>query len=199
MAQPLLATHRMQFEYVVDGVPHKIREWCSAVTTGSPGVYALVDRLGGSAVTASNYADAYIDALGNLFHNGAPTSMGWTLFIKTGPNFFPLEVGSHSFTGVGAPNVEASQLTMYFRDTAFNHIRVQAMESVLVPTQHYTTTGSLPSTILSFAGEYTPAFAGSVAAYEWVQSRSGLYLNASSFVAATTDFNDKLRRRRGLV
>lgn len=200
MATALAATSRIQLQIAVPGVrPHLARHYCKAAPSGG-GSYNVTLR-DSSTVLVSTIAESWIDSLSDLYPYTQVPSMNWTLESLISGLWVPVASGTHSLPHGPTTSVyAASQVTLTLRDTGFHKVRSVMMETYMPVGVKSVSLGGIPSPASGWAGEYTDAFIGTNATYQWVVGRSNLYLLAGSpIVGYVTDLNDKIRRERGIA
>lgn len=202
MPSPLTATHRLEFQYTVDGVLHKSHAYCHAIpsTLSDPTGFDLERRVPLTPIGAAAAIDAFWTNLNNIMAS-AQTSFGVTVLqVRAGTVFNPIAFRNTPVTpSQTGTYVKAAQVTVTFRGEDFSHLRVDILESLLIPGQHV---AAIPTTGMEggWMAGYDPLRAVAADPYNWQMSRNQQFISgAGGFVALTTDLNDKIRRRRGIA
>lgn len=197
MSSPLVATARIDLQYTVSTLPHHFRAYVKDLTVaGSSWTVAQRPSLG-AAIDWADAAQGIWDTIRALMPVGS-TADSATLQSRSGTIWTPL--ASYSPTGAVSANTysPAQQMTLTLRDTGFKKVRVIFLEQTFAIPIHYPSYGGLSGDVLTFAKQFTTNRTVTNAPFEWQVSRSEDYLADFSFVALTTDLNDKVRRARNL-
>lgn len=195
MSVPLLATHRLEFNYLVDGYPHKTRLYCDAVGGAPP--YDIALRNGVDTITAQEAVDSFCTVLAGILPSATASFGDAVLERNDAPVWTPIEfVTSGAAPASGAAYIPAEQVTVSLRDTANHPVRVIVLEANVTVGKKSVNPGSTWDAELTTLTQWlTSAVSGSTdEGYNWVMSRGAYFL--SSFVSVVTDLNDKIRRGR---
>jgi hypothetical protein len=196
MAQPLVATSRITIPYTVDGQPHKARAYCSQSGVVVGGFIQIDSRITPSAIGWNDATMQWQSRLQQILPN--TTVFGAALLEeRSGVVWNPLDV--LALTGTGTNSTKpASQITTVLRDAAFFKVKAVLLDTNQQPTNHY---GS-PVTGVTDLDTYLVGYSASIIPedpFYWQKSRGDRFLISSPFVGLTTDFNDRVRRARGLT
>jgi hypothetical protein len=182
--------------YTVSGSRHKLRAYCN-VAPPHTFPFSLSYRDGSSAlwtVSAQQWSVALSE-----FNPAGTTADGIVLEKFDGLIWNPIDTynpTAPTFTGTLSP---ASQLTMTLRDILFHQVKIVVLDTKYQPTF---TQKALPLVSPLPAGLYAFYYGPSAdpnSPFFWQVSRSADYLAVNNFIGITSDFNDKARRRRGLI
>src|ERR1700690_2054711 len=197
MATPLVPTTKIQWVYTVSGVPHKLVTLVNATLIG--GVWNLLDR---DLVTTHTLADAMSGinpAFQAISGSDWDTGITGTLFQLSGIVWNPMSVVTDTITPAGGTGILGSQMTMVLRDINFKQVKVLVMEGTCAVGKHYNSQSAIEAAVGDFAKAFDGTGVTAHKPYLWVVCRSGGHLiGGSPWIGVTTDFNNKLRRRRGL-
>lgn len=192
---PVLSTHRIQFPYTVDGLPHKVHFYVNAYEVASvwkltniggfsdPGFHAAVDQIEellapAFQVTISEFGTSILQVL----DDGA---------------YFPVA----TYSGGGAPTstdpyTKAGQATSTFYAEDFSQVDFMLLETTETFFGHVTNIPDLSSTFEDITNNIiTPTAAAHLG--NWMRSRSSDGIQ--SFIGWTLGLNRKARRNRGMV
>ncbi len=198
MAQTLVATGRIIFQYTISSVLHKLHVYVKNPTLVGAN-WQINSRTSDSNDTGvTNAVDGLALALESIF----PTSVtigSAILETRSGTVWTP----QASYTPIGispvGSSVGASEITATFRDSAFHKLRVVLSECETQPPAHAITLTGAPAAIGDCLKQWTASHTTSVPPYLWAVSMSNLYLNTAPFVAYTVTYNKHLRRVRGFL
>jgi hypothetical protein len=201
MGQELLATARIELSYVVNGLAHKLRHYCTIVyVLGQPQV---ADRDGlNTLIWDAGVAQFWWNRVRGMLENGAVQGTAQAqLQSRSGTIWNPIAYATLSGGGAGnASTKSASQATFVLRDTAFKKIRAMILEHTEGYVFHSLDGTGGSSATLVWANAYTGADTDGNAMYRWVKSRGDRFiLGRGSAAGLTFDLNDKLKRARGLA
>lgn len=200
MSTPLSATHRVEFQYTVDGDLHKARIYLGLGSASTPTSPTVQLRAPLTDQAFSVIADGYWNAVAADYKSADTTFGNAILQEYSSGAWLPYAVYATAVTPAGSSAyVPAGQVTTTMRDSAFHKVRFIQLESdspvgkktVLIAD------GSImdPPYGHSVNGTTSGTPAGMI--FNWARGRSNLYLASS--IAMVSDLNDKLRRRRGIA
>jgi len=196
METPLVASLRIELGYLVNTITHKIRIYVGGTPAGDA---TFLNRNDGNPLQSwHDAADELALLVGNLL---PPTGVTQSALLQSraGTLWIPIASYATSVSGSAGTVVLASQNTFVVRDTAFLKARWEVMETGIALPFHYpsgtTDNARLNAVTASFNG--TAGRTSMLSAI--MKSRGDNFLLASPVAGVTGDFNDKLRRRRGLT
>ncbi len=196
MSQPLLATKRITLNYEVNSVTHKARAYVSGSGVFISGTEAIDTRVTPSSMRWSDAADGMAAAIGNILPGTGIVGNAILEDLVSGV-WVPVDTHATSIVTSGTV-VLASQMTLVLNDSAFKKVRVTVLDAAIPLPYHNVSLPTASAALDTTVGEYGPAHAGTFAPYLWQKSRGNRFLAVGPLVGVTGDFNDKLRRRRGL-
>jgi len=200
MSTPLVATHRIEFQYTVDGNLHKNRRYVGLGASSTPSVPTIQLRAPLTDQALSVVADGFWNAISSDYKASQTTFGDAILQELSGSAWLPYAVYTTAVTPTGTSvYIPAGQVTWTMRDSGFHKVRYIFLESD-GPVGRKTT---LPYSGLimnapvghSLLGTTSGAPVGDI--WNWSRGRSNLYM--SSLIAEVSDLNDKLRRARGIA
>lgn len=205
MATPLTAVNRIDFVYVIDGLTHHNVRYCD--WDGSTSSPTLARNGGGSAITLQDAADAWANALAQVLAVGDAQTASYTLQEYSSGAWLDRVFGTTDIDSDWTnPRIPASQITLVLRDTDFKFIRMQVFESAQPMPYHFSALGSNTGPLHTFSSRlwnmcynFDSAGEAGLNCWDWVKSRGNNFLATTAFVGVTGDFNDKVRRARGLT
>lgn len=205
METPLTATARIDFVYTINTLPHHLVHYCE--WDGSTSTPTLARNGGGAAIALQDAADSITAAMSQIFSQDDDQNVDFTLQERSGSVWLDRVFGtSHMDTDWTNVRIPASQMTLVLRDTEFKFLRVVYLESAQPLPYHFSSMGSNTGPLHTFstrlwstAYAYNSPSESATNAWDWVKSRGDNFLNSSAFVGITGDFNDKVRRARGLT
>lgn len=193
--QPYTATGRMNLEYVVLGLLHKMRFPCEL---HDPTVFPQVLSTTNGAfpvVLASVAAQAAWDHVRPQLATGSAAA-SYLLEQNFSGTFVPLEGGVLTGVGTGGGTAfECGEVTFTFKDLANRKLKLIVLEGEAEPPTHNIVGAGSAGQIAFWSWMLTPG-TGS-AGKDWVASRTGLKIERGTFV--TNALNKRVRRSRGLV
>jgi len=202
MPQPLTAEYRVRLDIVVSGLTHKFRTYAQASPSIlAPSGYFLWDRTGLATIDSQDAAQSIWTALRGIYGSivAAPQ---FILENRSGTVWNPVATGALTGAGTdGSSFFDASQLTVSLRTDNFQRIRMVILE------QDHTSSPQKKSSMTAFKSAWTTALGEAIDGtdadgngyFQWARSLDNRMLQeASPFVSATYDLNDKIRRARGL-
>jgi len=198
MAVPLIATWRMHIIYQVLGLVHELNMYCDAdLVSGS----YVINLLAGGTCTVQQAADGFGAGFVPMYRDTDITSCVALLQQKSGFNWLTRDTktvnGTPATTGT---TVLASQNTLVLRDLPGNVAKIIALETTVPLPFHITSPGSIPARLIDFYNVYSKdSGSGTYRPALWMVSRGDNALQDEPLIGATGDFNDKVRRARGLV
>jgi len=199
MAQPLLATSKLTFEYVVQGVLHKYDAYMAY--NDVLGQHQMVDRDGITTILWTVGAQTLWNAARQFWTAGDVLTPATLKLFKYAAPVWNL-IDTAALTGIGSgggPISLASQVTYVLRDTAFKFVRAIWLECNQGYVGHSPNGSGISGVLTGLSDEYTGVNPTVSAPYRWQKSRGDRFLAATNAVAGLTlDLNDKLKRRRGL-
>ena len=198
MAQPLLATARLQFLYQVSGLNHHLNMYMAY--NDVLGQHQMVDRDGITTVLWTLGAQYAWDKLRALFSAASlPAAASVSLLQRSGSLWNLIDVAT--LTGIGSyPGAVAlaNQATWVLRDTAFKKLRFVLLETVFGYVGHWNNGVSADGSLNAATHMLDGVDANANAPYRWMKSRGDRFLAAAGVVSGLTlDLNDKLKRARG--
>lgn len=200
MTTPLAATHRIEFQYVVDGDAHKWRIYVGLGGASTPLAPTVQLRAPLVEQALSLVADGFWDAIAGDYKASTASFGDAILQEYSGGAWLPYAVYTTALVGTSSsPYIPAGQVTTTMRDSAFHKVRFIALESdgaIGKKTVHIAD-GSIMNTPFGHSLLGTTGGAPLGMIWNWARGRSDLYL--ASPIAMVSDLNDKLRRRRGIA
>lgn len=192
---PITASHRITFPITSAGFVHKARYYCNATLVG--GLYELTDPGGGANVPWHDAVDQLSVLLGDMY--SAADSVFGTALLETYAGGPYLPTATH--TPSNQPAVALSYkpawgLTISLYDSLFYMAKSYLLESVY-GTEFRFVTRPVGDTALDAYLTSILAPPGAADLGHWMRSRAARQI--TSFIAAVSDPNDKIRRRRGLL
>lgn len=198
MSTPLSAVNRIEFQFIVDGQPHRFRHYCRVAASLDPSGYSVNARPPGTPIGVSVAVDRVWTLLAPIYP-AANSSFGSAVIQQfSGGAWLPIAAWNTAVTpSAGFAYVKAGQLTMTMRDSAFHKVRAIWLEQgAPIPFKTTSPTGG-GAQLNAIAAGYTSPSAIAFDPGLWVRGRSDLYI--SSFVSFVTDLNDRVRRTRGIA
>jgi len=198
MPVPLIATWRMHIEYQVLSLTHTLNMYCSADLVS--GDYVINLNAGGTC-TVQQAADGFGAGFVPMYRDTDLISCVAQLQEKSGFSWLTRDVktvnGTPATTGA---TVLASQNTLVLRDISSHIGKIIALETTVGLPFHVTSPGSIPARLIGFYNEFSEdSGSGTYRPAKWVVTRGDNALQDEPLIGATGDFNDKVRRARGLV
>lgn len=198
MAQPLIASGKIELTYKGSGITHKIEAYVRGLVFLS-GHWYINDRYSDSPTLLWTLAaNTLAENVSYLLEAGAALGPA-LLYQRVGFIFVPVDTFVITSTNHAAGAVyPATQSTMVLRDSALYKVKVIVMDvNAPAPERIITPTGG-PAQYDSFISNYLITAPLSTPPYLWQASRGDRFLAASPFLAVTIDLNDKLRRAYSL-
>lgn len=198
MAQALVSTARIDLHYTVSTKAHVVRVYVKNLTVAGASWNIDGAPVVGGVIDWSAAAQGLWDSVKPLMPSAA-TVDGANLMSRSGSVWTPL--ASYTPTGAVSANAysPAQQMSLTLRDTGTKFVRFLLLEQTFPLPAHFPSYGALTGDTLTMAKQFTVQRTVTNAPFEWLVSRGERFLADFSFVALTTDLNDKLRRARGLV
>jgi hypothetical protein len=161
----------------------------------------VVNLNAGGTCTVQQAADGFGAGFVPMYRDTDLTSCVARLQQKSGFNWLTRDTktvnGTPATTGTTVP---ASQNTLVLRDLPGNVAKIIALETTVPLPFHVTSPGSIPARLIGFYNEFSEdSGSGTYRPSKWVVSRGDNALQDEPLIGATGDFNDKLRRARGLT
>lgn len=198
MTPPLVATGRVVFPYVIDGVNHKLRMYVK-----NPTLVGSTWQIN-SRTLDENDTDwkGFVNTFVTVWAEYAPSDSSggtWTLEKRDGPVWTVVDTYLPSYTVTGTAHLAGTQLTVTLRDKLNYHFKFVVME------------GTQPANIKSVAptggnggldaliGMFLPTYVTGVPPYAVVVSRLNQFMSTAPFVSFAVHYNKKMLKRRGLA
>lgn len=186
MSTPIVPNGLVVLEYAIVGVVHHHRLRCN-IQNPSAGSGYVLDLFGGGTIAWEPAVDLAGGVL-ETFYNASTTFSNWTLYVRSGSNYIPLDTHASGLTGTNAGANEAcGQATLTMKDAANKVVKLVLMESSFVPPDKANTNAYMADCINT----------GSSHVGGWLQGRNGT--PPTRQIAIVVTLNRKLRRRRGLA
>ncbi len=200
MSQPLLATARLEFLYVVNSFNHRLNTYMAY--NDVLGQHQMNDRDGITTVLWTLGAQYLWDKVRGVYSAaGLPAAAQVSLFSRSGSIWNLIDVAALTGIGSGSGTVAlANQSTWVVRDTAFKKIRFVLLEDLYGYAFHVQNgiSGSAPLDDVTKMINGTDTNAS--APFRWMKSRGDRFIAATGSIAGLTqDLNDRLKRARGLA
>ncbi len=196
---PQVATFKLVWNYTSLSLPHKLQCYLDCSSSGDPSGHDAVMRGAFVPTGVSTLVDPMWTVLGPFYHS-ADTSFGSTVLYQlvTGA-WVPLWSATTTVTPSSTPiNRAANQNCIAMKTTDNKHLKMFFYEANYIGVGKAISLGALTSPeraiVDYFAGTgVTPL---NTDAWAWRVNKGKTY--ASRWLALVIDYNDKLRRMRGL-
>jgi hypothetical protein len=192
MPTPVVPNGKLRLSYVVASLTH-IFDMRASINNPSAGSGYLLDLFGGGTIAWAS-AFGQVDALiGALFHSDASFGQ-WTLYLRDGSNYVPLDSGASAATGSNTLNNQAAgQLTLNFKDASNRLDKLVLLESSFLAPQKATSgtflgAGTFMSDVINTASGHIGS---------WFQGRGGVVPTRK--LSAVVTLNRRIRRDRSLA
>jgi hypothetical protein len=202
MPELLTAEYRLRMDIVVNGLTHKMRQFCEASPSllASSG-YFLFDRSGLATIDAQDAATYWWNPLATIYGSivAAPQ---WILEARDGVVWNPVTAGVTSGAGSsGSSYYDAFQRTISFRSSVFTRLRLVILEQNKSNSPNKLTSIAAFSALFgsTLADAITGVDANPAGYFQWARSKNKRELHETSpYISCTGDLNDKVRRARGM-
>ena len=190
---PLVAPNRLSYGYHTSGQTHKMQVLCHADNQIIGVPHNFLKNGGGTILVATAAAALAAEFAAQLLTTDVVDT--WTLESYQSGAYIPIETGTlgtaGSQTAAGTPY---SRVTGFYRDTAFNPVKVvEVCATYFVPVHE--SPAALPAPFSTFWLSFVTNSAGR--AGEWVRGRSDAFLASATNITGSLD--RKSRRRAGLI
>jgi hypothetical protein len=197
MATTLVAAARILIPYTITGLSHKIYHYVRNAQVGGSTYKINTRTTDANDLNWEDAADGFAATLTAILISST-TFGAASLELRSGSVWNP--VSFHTLSAVGGSSFAraAGQLTVTLRDTLFRKVKVVVMESSQLPVFKTRSPTGGDSELDTFIQQYLSTYTVTNAPYKWMVGRGNTYVNTSPFVSASADYNDKLRRARGV-
>ena len=189
---PITANGRLLLSYTLNGLAHKTEVRCSINNPAGPSPYLLDQILGGTV--DAHAAAAQYDALISPYYNTATVFGAWTLYLRSGTLYVPLDSWASTAVGTGTSGaLDGAQLTWFFRDPNQKPLKIIWIEGDFAVPQKILAFTSGPGK--NFVDSMLSPASGNLGS--WVRARNNT--PPGRFVSYVTSLNRKIRRLRGVA
>jgi len=190
----ITASHRIEIQITGGSNLHRKRWYVDAVASGdADGFDFSTPELGGS-VGMSVALAAFFPLIRAIF--SADMTLGNVILQEYfGGAYFPVGSAPLSNVGTAAGTFKvAQQTTIKWNDTAFKKVNDVFLETPNPYVGRIISAGLLPAGLLAYTNDVLDPTSGHSGS--WIRSRGNRAIR--SFIAATYDSNDKVRRAAGI-
>jgi hypothetical protein len=188
---------RITMPYTVDGFNHKCRLYGRNVQPVS-GSFNINSRATDANDQVWTDAAAGMEYAVSALLPSAATYSPFLLEKWDGSVWEPLANTTIAPTNVTGSYVKASQITLTFKDTALEKLKLVVVEGTEALAQKFRSPTGGDSAMDICIAEFLSTHVGTHAPYVWAVSHRDLYLSSSPFVSASVWPNRKIARRRGV-
>jgi hypothetical protein len=199
MTTPLIASWRIEMQYLITGQSHRVRVYVRDVLPAD-GSFTITERDSSTTLNWVTAGGSLQDILAGLLPAG--TSFGSLLLQQhVGILWQPVSAATHvGIAGSGTVR-SATEITLYMRDSTFKPVKVSILDTNQTAPEHWNGLPTVGQNAVEHGQfiEWTELHTLANAPWMWQVGRSNNYLAVGPIVGITTSLNRKSRRREGLA